>query len=422
MTWDTAEGLVRLNFDPLFTVAIASMLFIMGAWLRRKIALLRRFCVPSGVVGGLCMAFFALTLYHSERATISFDHVFQIPMVSIFFTRVGMTGSFRLLTRGGRTLFKYLLFCWGLVLFQNALGVLLAKLFGIHPVLGVMAGAVSLEGGHNLAVIFGPMAESLGVSGAGVVAVASATFGLMAGGTLGAPVAEWLIRSRRLEIATSYDMLYKGYHDLCRDGHSSENENIEIHDFVHTLGLLLVIMALGRWGAERLQARIAGIPGWESFTLPGYVGAMFLAVIFRNVNDAFKIVRVHPKSMDLISTVSVSLFLTVSMMSLRIWELYGLALPLVIILAAQTVAVVGIAVVFLFPMLGGDYDAAVICSGFVGHGLGAPPSAVSMMRAVCDQYNVISYRAFLIVPLCGAVLIDILALPVIIWFVGYFAR
>ncbi|MDR3230869.1 MAG: sodium:glutamate symporter [Synergistaceae bacterium] len=418
MTWDIAEGLVCLSFDPLFTIAIASMLFITGVWLRKKIALLRRFCVPSGVVGGLGMAFFALALYRSSGMMISFDHSLQIPMVAIFFTRVGMTGSFRLLTRGGKVLFTYLLFCWGLVLFQNVLGVTVAKLFGIHPVLGVMAGAVSLEGGHNLAVIFGSLAESLGVAGASVVAIASATFGLMAGGTLGAPLAEWLIRSRGLEIATSYDMLYRGYHDLCEN----ESGSIEIPDFVHTLGLILVIMALGRWGSERLQVRIAGIPGWENFTFPGYVGAMFLAVIFRNVNDAFKIVRIHPKSLDLISTVSVSLFLTVSMMSLRIWELYGLGLPLVIILAAQTLAVIGVAVMLLFPLLGGDYDAAIICSGFVGHGLGAPSSAVSMMRAACDQYNVVSYKAFLIVPLCSAVLIDLLALPCIIWFVNYFAH
>ncbi|MDR1874264.1 MAG: sodium:glutamate symporter [Synergistaceae bacterium] len=411
-----AGGIVHLSFDPVFTVAIASMLFILGGWLREKVALLRRFCVPSGVIGGLCGALLTFVLYFPRWSTVSFDHSFQIPLVAIFFTRVGMAGSLRLFGRGGRALFIYLLFCWGLIFVQNAVGVLTAKLFGIHPVLGVMAGAVSLSGGHNLAVIFGPMAELAGVTGAGAVAIASATFGLIAGGILGAPLAEWLIRSRRLEIATSYETLHKGYHDPGGD------ENIEIRDFVHMLALFLVIMALGRWGAERLQLRVSRIPGWENFTFPGYVGAMCLAILFRNVNDVLKIVRLHSKAMDLISTTSVSLFLTTSMMSLRIWELYGLAIPLVLILTLQTLAITGFTVVFLFPLMGGDYDAAVICSGFVGHGLGAPPSAVSMMRAVCDSYNVVSYKAFLIVPLCSAVLIDILALPCIIWFINYFAR
>lgn len=416
MTWETVDGFFNLSFDPVFTSAIASLLFILGVWLRKKIALLRRFCVPAGVIGGLCMAFFALFLYYPRIATISFDQKIQMPMVALFFTRIGMTGSFRLLRRGGRTLFVYLGFCWGLVLFQNILGIILAKLFGLHPVLGIMAGAVSLVGGHNLAVIFGPMAEKLHVTGALVVAIAAATYGLIAGGILGAPVADWLVRRRGLSLETNYDALYKGYHDV------SSNESIEIHDFVHTLGLLLTIMALGRWGAVHLQTWVSGFSGWENFTFPGYLGAMFLAVIFRNVNDAFKIVRMHPKSMDLISTVSVSLFLTASMMSLKIWELYGLALPLLIILVAQTVTIVILTIVFLFPMMGGDYDAAIICSGFVGHGLGAPPSAVSMMRAACDHYNVMSYKAFLIVPLCSAVLIDLAALPCIIWFINYFAH
>jgi ESS family glutamate:Na+ symporter len=237
----------------------------------------------------------------------------------------------------------------------------------------------------------------------------------MAGGIMSASIAEWLVVRHNLELAASYDSLYKGYHE-------STGDSIDIYDFIYTLALLLVIMALGRWGAERLQALIARSPGWEHFTLPGYLGAMFLGVVFRNLNDKLKLVRIQSKSLDLISTVSVSLFLTVSMMSLRVWELYGLALPLLIILILQTLSIVAITIFVLFPAMGGDYDAAIICSGFVGHGLGAPPSAVSMMRAACDHYNVMSYKAFLIVPLCGAVLIDLVALPSIVWFINYFSR
>ena len=416
MTWDAADGIFNLRFDPVFTAAIASMVFIFGAWLRTKVAFLRRFCIPAGVVGGICTASFAFSLYYPQIAVIHFDQTLQMPMIAIFFTRIGLTGSFQLIKRGGWVLFIYLCICWGLAIFQNILGVLVAQIFGIHPVLGVMAGAVSLEGGHNLAVVFGPMAEALGVSGAKVVAVSAATYGLIAGGLLGAPIANWLIKRHNLELQTSYDALYKGYHDC------GENESIELYNFLYALGLLLALMALGRWGAEWLQNRARTGWLWENFTFPGYLGAMFLAVLFRNLNDIFKIVRIHQKALDLISTVAVSLFLSVSMMSLKIGDLYGLAIPLLVILVAQTLAIVFITLVFLFPLMGKDYDAAIICSGFIGHGLGAPPSAVSMMRASCDHHNVMSYKAFLIVPLCGAVLIDLVALPNIIWFIKTFAK
>jgi ESS family glutamate:Na+ symporter len=417
MTWSLTDGFFDLSLDPVFTSALASALFILGLHLRKRFFFLRRFCVPAGVVGGLCMAFFAFLLYYPGIAAISFDQSLQTPLIAIFFTRIGLTGSFMALRKGGRALLFYLFFCWGLALFQNVLGVFAASLFGLHPVLGVMAGAVSLEGGHNLAVIFGPMAESMGVTGATAVAIASATFGLMAGGIMSAFLANWLIGRHRLELATSYDRLYKGYHESANGG-----SDIEIHDFIYTLALLLALMALGNWAAGKLQIRIARAEGWEHFTLPGYLGAMFLAVVFRNLNDRLKLVRIQSKSLDLISTVCVSLFLTVSMMSLRIWELHGLALPLLLILIAQTLAVVAITVFALFPVMGKDYDAAIICSGFVGHGLGAPPSAVSMMRAACDYYNVMSYKAFLIVPLCGAVLIDLVSLPSIVWFINYFSH
>ena len=416
MTWQISQGFLSVNFDPAFTSAIASMLFIFGLWARINFGLLRRFCVPAGVVGGLCMSMIVFSLYLPRIALINFDLTLQMPLISIFFTRVGLTGSIQLLRRGGKVLVIYMCCCWGLVIFQNVLGVFMANVFDLHPVLGIMAGAVSLQGGHNLAGIFGPMAESMGVHGAHAVAVAAATFGLISGGTLGAPLADWLIRSRKLELVTSYDALYKGYHNR------EEKENIEVHDFVHTLGMLLTIMALGQWGAGRFQAWCVETLEWENFVFPGYLGAMLLAVFFRNVNDVLKIARMHTKSLDLISTVSVSLFLTISMMNLKIWELRGLALPLVIMLLVQTLAILVFTVASLFPLMAGDYDAAVMCSGFVGHGLGAPPSAVSMMRAVCDQYNVMSYKAFLIVPLCGAVLIDLVALPSIIWFIQYYAR
>ena len=411
MDVSSVEGLLFLKFDSVFTAAIASLLFITGVALRQRFEFFRRFAIPSGVIGGLLAAAATLSLHSSGTASVEFDQSLQIPMIALFFTRIGMTGSFRAFHRGGETLFLYLCCCWGLALLQNVIGVAAAKFFGLNPLLGIMAGAVSLEGGHNLAVVFGPMAESLGAEGALVVAVAAATFGVVAGGTLGAPVAHWLVRRHNLELTTDFELFKHGYHE------SEEREAIAINDFIRTLGLLLILMALGRWGAEWLQSRARSSWGWVNFTLPGYLGAMFLAVIFRNLNDALRLVRIHSQCLDLISTVSVSIFLTVSMMSVRLGELYVLALPLLAILIVQTVAILLMTVFVIFPLMGRDYDAAIIYAGFIGHGLGAPPSAVSMMRAACDQHSLVSYKAFLIVPLCGAALIDLFAIPNILWFI-----
>ncbi len=409
------EGLVHLKFDPVFTAAIASLLFLLGVNLRHRFEFFRRYSIPSGVIGGLLAAAITFSLHTPEIASVEFSHSLQIPMIAVFFTRIGLTGSFRAFRRGGLALFLYLCCCWGLTLLQNVIGVVAAESFGLNPLLGIMAGAVSLEGGHNLAVVFGPMAESLGAEGALVVALASATFGVIVGGTLGAHVAHWLVRRHNLELTTDFELFKHGYHE------SEERQAITINDFIHTLGLLLMLMALGRWGADWLQHRARAVWGWNSFTFPGYLGAMLLAVAFRNLNDALRIVRIHPQCLDLISTVSVSIFLTVSMMSVRIGELYALALPLLAILILQTLVILLMTVFIIFPLMGKDYDAAIICAGFIGHGLGAPPSAVSMMRAACDQHNLVSYKAFLIVPLCGAALIDLFAIPNILWFMKFLA-
>lgn len=417
MTWDFSNEFLQLRFDPLFTSAIASVVFILGMNLRKNLAFLRRFCVPAGVVGGLCTAFFIFSLHYTNIATVSFDQTLQMPLISIFFTRVGLTGSFQMIRRGGRGLFIFLCFCWGMTIIQNVIGVIVARFFGIHPVLGVMAGSVALEGGHNLAVIFGPMAERMGVSGAQIVAISAATYGLMAGGLLGAPVANWLIKKRGLELVSNYDALYKGYH------HAEQEDEIETADFIYTMGLLLVLMAIGSWGASSIQYAIRSIESsdWRNFTFPGYLGAMLLGMIFRNLNDTFKMIRIRKKTLELISSVAVCIFLTVSMMNLKINELYGLAMPLFFILLIQTLLALFVSVYILFPVMGKDYDAAIMAAGFIGNSLGSPSSAVSMMRASCDYHNLMSYKAFLIVPLCGAALIDIVALPNILWFIKYFS-
>ena len=408
MNWNPAEGFIE--FDALWTTAIALLLLMTGYTLRKKIAFLDKYCIPAPVIGGLLMSFILLIMHHSGGSAIKFTTSLQTPLMIAFFTTVGIGGSLSSLKRGGSALIVYLFCCWGLAIFQNAFGSGLAYLLGIHPMFGVMAGAVSLEGGHGAAAAFGPVAEGLGVVGAKTVAIASATFGLMAGGFIGGPIAFYLIKKNKLEIKASDEAIYKKTaHDENADGFFTSKE------FLNMLALVLVIMVLGGVVSTKIKELLA-------FVLPGYVGAMFIAVLFRNINDHAKLIQINDRAVELMADVSIGVFLTMAMMTLRIWELYDLAGPLLIILILQVIAIILIAIFILFPALGKNYDAAVMCAGFAGHGLGATPNAVANMGAVCEKYKVLSHKAFLIVPLSGAVLIDLVAVPNITWFINFLGK
>ncbi|MDR1379117.1 MAG: sodium/glutamate symporter [Synergistaceae bacterium] len=417
MKWEMVDGVFNLIFDPLFTTAVAAIFFIVGVTLRRHIVFLTRFCIPPAVIGGLIIALMVLGIHHQGGASVSFNTVMQTPMMLAFFTTIGIGGSLSLLSRGGKALLVYLVVCWGLAVFQNAFGAGLATLFNIHAVLGIMAGAVSLEGGHGAAAAFGPTAESLGVVGAQAVAIASATYGLIAGGLLGGPVASWLISKNNLELTASQERIFQEHRDA-----GKKTELSDSFDLFRMLALVLVIMAIGSMVSNWFNNQAKNVWQWENFSLPDYVGAMFVAVVFRNLNDVLKVIKIYNKAIDLIAETSIGLFLTMAMMSLRIWDLYDLAIPLIAILLLQTAAIAVVGIFVLFPILGKDYDAAVMCSGFLGHGLGATPNAVSNMNTVCERYRVMSYKAFLIVPLCGAVLIDLVGIPNIVWFINYFTH
>ena len=410
MEWNLAERL--LEFDAMWTTAIALLLLLLGYGLRKKIPFLEKYCIPAPVIGGILMSLVLLALYHGSGGSsgIKFTPALQAPLMLAFFTTVGIGGSLGSLKKGGRALIVYLCVCWGLAIFQNAFGSSLAYLLGIHPMFGVMAGAVSLEGGHGAAAAFGPVAEGMGVAGAKTVAIAAATFGLMAGGFLGGPVAFSLINKNKLEIKASDDAIFKetAFGDV-------DEKHFTSKEFLNMLGLVLVIMVVGGILSGKIKE-------WWDFTLPGYVGAMFIAVIFRNLNDHFHLIKISDKAVDLMADVSIGIFLTMAMMTLRIWELYDLAGPLLVILVLQVLAIVLIAKYILFRALGKDYDAAVMCAGFVGHGLGATPNAVANMGAVCERFKVVSHKAFLVVPLSGAVLIDLVAIPNITWFINFLGK
>ncbi len=403
---------MSLQFDALGTLFLTVMCLLLGVHLKKRIQWLQKFCIPSPVIGGFLVSLIVWALKSSGTAEFTFDTSMQSFLMVAFFTTVGIDGSFRILRTGGKLLIVYLLVCWFVAIFQNTFGVALASLLDIHPVIGVMAGAVSLTGGHGGAAAFGGMAEDLGVQSATVAAIASATFGLITGSLLGGPIASYLIRRHKVEIKVDEPTAPKQTENKTILG---KIEDIDAHAFLKTLGLILGIMVVGQLASAKFTAL-------TGFSLPSYVGAMIIAIVVRNVNDGIKLFRINEKSINLISEVSLGLFLTMAMMSLKIWELQSVALPLFIILFLQVTALVAMVVFVIFRLLGKNYDAAVMCSGLMGHGLGATPNAMANMSSVCERYKLVSSKAFMIVPLSGAVLIDIVSIPYHTWLINFFTH
>ncbi len=395
---------MNVQFDSLTTLMLAVLCLLLGTVLKKHVKWLQTFCIPSPVIGGFLISLLMWFLHTQTSVRVAFDTTLQTPLMVAFFTTVGIGGSYQLLKTGGKTLIVYLFICWGLALFQNAFGAVLASWFGLNPVLGVMAGSVALEGGHGAAAAFGQMAEGLGVQSATTVAIAAATFGLISGSLIGGPLASFLIT--RYKVAIKADDI-----DEVVDPNAT-TEPISSHTFFKMLAVVLVIMVAGLYVATRFTDS-------TGFALPSYVGAMLVAIVLRNINDHTQAVVIHQKTVDLISDVSLGVFLTMAMMSLKIWELSAVALPLLIILLLQVVALVLFTIFIAFKVLGKNYDAAVMCAGLLGHGLGATPNAVANMASVSEKYKLVSKKAFLIIPLCGAVLIDIVAIPYHTWIINF---
>lgn len=404
---------MNLELDLVQTSALALVLLLLGEVARHRIEFLRKYAFPGPVIGGFLFAIVVFALRQANIATLDFDSTLQTPAMIAFFSTVGLAGSFALLRQGGKLLLIYVVACWMLAIAQNLIGIGIANLLGVDPMMGIMAGSVSLEGGHGAAAAFGATAEEMGSAGAKTVAIAAATFGLVAGGMLGGPIASWLMRRHRIEVPAAAPAVPTIDADavLTADGTMSVAESTETARYLALLRAGVVIGAIMALGAL-LDSWFSQVTG---FALPAYVGAMVLAVAFRNLNDRFRIVDLDDHAVGLISQMTLGFFLTLAMMSLKIWDLAALALPLVVMLAIQVVFIIVFASEIVFRMLGRNYDAATMVGGMLGHGLGGTPNAMANMDAFNQRFGVRSSKAFLIVPLAGAVLIDLVGLPWIVF-------
>jgi ESS family glutamate:Na+ symporter len=399
------------------TLALAAVVLFAGYAIRRRVAILDRYNIPAPVVGGFLFAGAALGLRLAGWVIFEFDTVLQPPLMIAFFTTIGLGANLKLLKVGGP---QVLLF-WGLattmVVLQNGVGVLLTKALGVHPFLGLIAGSITMTGGHGTGAAFGKLLEDqYAFAGGLTLAMAAATFGLVSGGLIGGPVSTALIKRWKPKHQTESlpahgSAAVKEYDSLDRE---IDKEPVGAAPTAFRLLKVITVILVAMWIGSLLSGWMGGY-----FTLPSYIGAMIVAAVICNGAELMKF-KIEQRVVDDIGTVALSLFLSMALMSLKLWELLDLAIPLLVILFVQVAMMAAFAYFVDFRLMGRDYDAAVLAGGHCGFGLGATPNAVANMEAITERFGP-APRAFLVVPMVGAFFIDFTNALIITGFINLVA-
>lgn len=409
-----------LELDMLQTAGLGALALVLGMCLTRRVKWLQRFCIPSPVSGGIVFSVVSLMLYKLWNVELVFDGTLKDVFMLVFFTSVGFQSNLKVLRRGGSTLLLMLGVLAFIIVVQNVLPLGIAWIMGVNPLVGMAAGSISMAGGHGTAGGFSAVLEGMGLSGAGTIAMAAATFGLIMGSVTGGPLAERLIRTK----LTAEHLEPKDYEvdpamaglesdeasPAGRAKHISSNEQ-EFQQYAKATYALLIVVAAGSLMSWLLQQ--------TGVTFPTYFGALIVAAIVRNVAEVCKLTpKMELDKIVSVGNICLSVFLGMAMVSLKLWELESLALPLVVMLVAQVVAMALIAYFVAFNILGRDYDAAVLVAGICGFGLGATPNAMANMSAVCYKYHY-TVKPFLIVPIIGAMFVDLINTGFITMFLNW---
>ena len=410
--------MTSIELDMIQTAGIGALALIVGMILTRKVAFLQKFCVPSPVSGGIIFSLITLALYGWFHVEVSFDGALKDVFMLAFFTSVGFQSDLKVLKQGGKLLIVMLVLLVAIIAMQNLMPIGITRLMGVDPLIGMASGSISMTGGHGTAAGFASVLEGMGLHGAGTIGMAAATFGLIAGSMIGGPLAERIIRTKLTheQMQPQDEEIDPAMAGIESDEASptgrakrvSTNEQ-EFQQYAKASYGIILIM-----GAGTIMSWLLAKTG---VTFPTYFGALILAAIVRNTigfisyKDDGKWEKAE-KLLDMERIISVgniclSLFLGMAMISLKLWELQNLALPLIVILVSQVLMMALFAYFAAFPLLGRDYDAAVLCAGMCGFGLGATPNAMANMSAVCYKYRY-AVKPFLIVPIIGAMFADLI--------------
>ena len=386
------------------TVGFAIILLLLGRWIKKKVNFFEKFFIPAPVIGGTLFSIILLVGHQTETFTFTFNDDIKNLLMIAFFTTVGFSASLKILKKGGIGVALFLLAAVILVVLQDIIGPVLAKALGINPLLGLAAGSIPLTGGHGTSGAFGPYLEDLGATGATVVAVASATYGLIAGCLIGGPIARRLMIKNNLKPTE-----HKGRVDDSLLGVESEVTEERLFSAVVYIG---IAMGIG--------ATITLILGNHGIKFPAYLMGMVVAAIIRNILD-FNQKQLPFTEIGIVGNISLSLFLSMALMSMKLWQLIDLAIPLIIILLVQTTLMAFFAYFITFNIMGRDYDAAVMSTGHCGFGLGATPNAMANMETF-TRSNGPSVKAFFIIPIVGSLFIDFINAGVIQTFASWIVK
>lgn len=407
-----------LTLDQIQTVAFAGLFLFVGYGVLRVVPLLSRYNIPAPVVGGLIIATFITVSRAYGWTPLTFTPTLQAPLMIAFFTTIGFGASLSLLRVGGPAVVLFFVLSSLMAVGQNILGVGAAYALGQHPLMGVLAGSVTLTGGPATGLAFAPTFEAAGVPAAATLAVAAAMAGIVAGGIVGGPLATWLLTKLG---RTPQKVRPKGAEALAEhvvEGklpepapHAPAGEDVEAYGLLKGLVLILIAMWLG----SILSAWFVSLGA----TFPAYIGAMLVAAILRNLDDFTKIIGISQRTIDDLGATALSLFLVMALMTLKLWDLIGVATPLAIMLVVQVAAIIIVAGTVIFRVMGKDYEAAVMSGGFCGFMLGTTANAMANMEALVRRYGP-APKAFLVVPMVGAFFVDFTNAIIITFFVNIF--
>ena len=382
------------HMDIYGTLLAATLVLLLGRQMVQKIPLLTKYTIPEPVAGGLLVALALLVLKKSVGFEIDFDMSLKDPLMLAFFATIGLNANLASLRAGGKALSIFLFVVVGLLIVQNAIGISMAKLLGLDPLMGLLAGSITLSGGHGTGAAWSKLfIERYGFQNATEVAMACATFGLVLGGLIGGPVARYLVQRSSTPDGAPDDNAVPSAFEKPQSGRM-----ITSLVLIETLALIVICLTVGQL--------IAGWLRGSALELPTFVCVLFVGVILSNTLSKIGFYQVFERAVSVLGNVSLSLFLAMALMSLKLWELASLALPMLAILAVQTLVMALYAIFVTYRVMGKNYDAAVLAAGHCGFGLGATPTAIANMQAITERFGP-SHLAFLVVPMVGAFFIDI---------------
>ena len=412
---DAGKEMTTLKLDLMQSFAVALLVYYLGVLLKKVIPILNKFCIPAPVAGGVVFALLHLVVRETMHFSLGIDTTFQTPFMLVFFTTIGMTASIQLIKKGGLGVIIFLIVATVLCVIQDAVGMGVAKALGQNPLLGLICGSVTMTGGHGTGAAFAPTFTEMGLKGANTFAAAAATFGLVAGSLMGGPLGAALIRKNNLKS--------KGeeYTDKKLEM-ESESEKVDFEEIFRATAIIVVAVAIGSLIAiplKNVQLPITGPTGDPmKLNLPAYVPSMIIASLILNIGESTGAYHINQKATGVVGTIGLNAFLSLALTGLKLWELAEVAGPMLIILGVQTVVMFIFAYFVTFNVMGKDFDAAAIAAGHCGFGMGATPNGVANMTSIQEEFGP-APRAFFILPIVGAFLIDFSNMLVITIFMQF---